>query len=266
MKPLLLGMLLLTMPPVRGLAGASDETPEAILERVVKRAATLASADDGATWLYDKRSTIEELDAQGAVTNRKVKLFEVTVKGGVPDARFTGIEGRNLSEWEIREEDAAIRRRRRLFLGGTENQGPATRGTFVPADLTRRFDVVRLRMESQAGRATHVLSFKPKSPPPAAASMADRVANHLSGTVWIDDEEAELVRVEVKLDERVKLWGGILGVVDEFTYSLKRTRGREGVWRNELADIQLDARGLTKRLRFHVVEQTSRFRKAPESR
>lgn len=242
---------------------AAAPDPGEIVEQAVRRAAKLAAAPAKAVHLYDKRTTIETIDSQGKVTKTKVKLFEVTLRGGVPDARLVGIEGRQLSSRQLREEDEKMRRRRRIFLGQDETSGSAKRGTFVPEDLTQRFAVSYIGVETIGGRATHVVSFAPRSPAPRAATLADKVANEMRGRLWIDVAEHEIARIDVDLRKKVKLWGGILGALDDFSYSLKRRRSGGGVWHNSEADIFLNARGLLKRLRFHVVEKSGNFRKAP---
>ena len=247
--------------PVFGVAAVeAAPDPGEIIDRAVRRASALSAASPKAVHVYDKRTTIETLDSRGRVTKTKVKLFEVTLEGGVPDARLTRIEGRRLSERQLRKEDEAMRRRRRIFLGQDEKSGAAKRGTFVPKDMAQRFEVSYIGVERVNGRATHALAFAPKSPEPVAATLADRVANQMHGKLWIDVAENEIARIEVKLRRKVKLWGGILGRLDVFDYTLDRRRSPGGVWHNDEADILLDARGFWKRLRFHVVEKASRFR------
>ncbi len=242
---------------------AAAPDPGEIIEKAVQRASDLASAPSKTVHLYDKRTTVETVDSEGRVTGTKVKLFEVTLKGGVPDARLVAIEGRRLSRKQLREEDEKMRRHRRVFLGQNEKSGAAKRGTFIPEDLARRFDVSYLGVQLVGGRDAHALAFAPRFPAPRARTLADRVANQMHGRLWIDVAEHEIARIDVKLREKVKLWGGLLGALDDFSYSLKRRRSPEGVWHNDEADIFLDARGLLKRLRFHVVEKSSNFRKAP---
>lgn len=246
------------------LAADADPDPAAIIARVVRRASNLADAPLKTVHLYDKRTTIETVNSKGEVTKTKVKLFEVTLTGGVPDARLVAIEGHRLSRKQALDEDETMRRRRRSFLGQDEKSGSAKRGTFVPDDLARRFEVSYVGVETVEGRAAHVLAFAPRSPAPRARTMAEKVANQMCGRLWIDVAEDEIARIDVQLRNRVTLWGGILGVLDDFSYELKRRRSPDGVWFNDEADIVLDARGLLKRLRFHVVEKSGNFRKAPE--
>ncbi len=251
-----------------GMATAADATPDpdpgAIVGQAVRRAAKLAEAPPKAVHLYDKRTIIETIDSDGRVSKTKIKLFEVILRGGVPDARLVGIEGRRLSPRQLREEDEKMRRHRRIFLGQDEKSGSSKRGTFVPEDLARRFDLSYIGVEMVGGRAAHVISFAPRSPAPRATTMADKVANQMHGRLWIDVAEHEIARIDVDLQKKVKLWGGLLGALDDFSYSLKRRRSGEGVWFNGEADIFLDARGLLKRLRFHVIEESDNFRRAPE--
>lgn len=243
-----------------GAIGRPSPDPVKIFSRAVLRAGKLAD-DSSAIYLFDKRTKIDTLDAKGKTTKRKVKLFAVTMTGGVPTERLIGLEGKELSAKEIAKEEEKSSRWRRRFV---KTEGGSKRQSFVPADMARKFDFVFEGTEAIEGRPVHRISFKPKSPPPAAKGFSDRIVNQLLGTLWIDVGEFEIVRIDVKLGERVKLWAGILGALDEFEFKLNRKRDASGVWYNELADISLNARGLFKRLRMRIVEQSSNFRKAPE--
>jgi len=239
--------------------------PSEILELTVKRAHRLAEEAPAEVYLYDKLTTTNSLDAAGDVTARKTQLFEVTLRGGVPDARLVKIEGRDLTPKQIAKEDEKIRRRRRAFLNKDAAKGKPTRNTFVPRGLAKRFELTWIRIENVAERPTHVIDFAPRKPAAKETTFADKVANRLSGTIWIDAADLEIARLDVALSERVKLWGGVIGLLNEFTYSLVRKRSSEGVWHNDFAEIGLDARGLlVKRIRIQVVEQSSHFRNAPE--
>lgn len=240
-----------------------NRDPAEIIRRTVERARQRANDPNEIVHLYDKRTKVESLNAEGAVTKRKIKLYEVTVRGGIPESRLVAIEGRNLTAKQIAKEDEKLKRRKRAFMKADKDGKELSPRTFVPEDMARRYDVVYLREERRHGRATHVLQYKPKATPPSARNLVERVANELSGTLWIDAEDYELAEIDVGLVDRVKLWGGFLGVLDGFTYSLQRQRSPEGIWHNDAAEAYINARGLFKRLRFRMMEKMSNFRRAP---
>lgn len=233
--------------------------PRKIFSRVVQRARAVADGTNSPVYLFDKRTTIDTFDSKGKLTKRKVKLFLVTMTGGVPEEKLIALEGKQLSAKEIAKEQEKSSVWRRKFVKPRDN---STRSSFVPADLAKKFDLTYLRSETINTRNTHVIAFTPKPNGPKAKGFSDRIINQLAGRLWIDTKDSEITRVEVKLGEKVNLWGGILGALYKFEFKLDRKRNPDGVWYNHLSDISLDARGLFKRLRMNINEQSGDLRQA----
>jgi len=250
----LLGMLLRAE-----LVAGDPPDASSLLTKAIQRASTIAT--NSAVYLYDKRTTIDSLDSEGETTKRKVKLFLVTVTDGVPNEKLIAVEGKKLSAKELKQEEEKTKRwGRRLEK---RNKGDSKR-TFVPADLLKKFDVSYVDQQTINGRTTHILVFKPKPSAPKPKTFTDRVLNQMTGRVWIDSVESAVSRLEVSLGKRVTVWGGVLGALNRFELTLVRQRTTEGIWFNQLAEINLDARGLLKRFRMNIKERSSNFRRAAE--
>lgn len=242
--------------------GAVLPNPVDVLNRAIERARKQADDTAGQVYLFDKRTTIDTLDSKGKVTKKKVKLFAVTMTGGVPVERLIALEGKKLSKTEIAKEEEKSSRWRQKFA---EGDGKSKRQSFIPADMAGKYDLAFVRVENIGNRHTWVLSFAPKTPALAAKTFADRIVNRLSGLIWIDSQDSEIARISVKLDKKLNLWAGLLGALYSFDFKLDRKRSSAGIWYNDFADIRFDARGLLKRLRMKVVEQSSNFRPAPKT-
>lgn len=239
---------------------AADHPDAASLfTKVVQRAGKNAS--NSSVYLFDKRTTIDTFNSKGKITKQKIKLFLVTMTGGIPQEKLVGMEGEQLSAGELAKEEEKSKSWSRRFV---KKNDKSTKRTFVPSDLTARFALSYLRQEQFQGRTTHVLAFEPKASAPKPKSFGDRIIKQLSGVLWIDDNESEIAQMEVKLGSKVSFWGGVLGALNRFEMKLNRVRSPEGVWYNQVADINLDARGLLKRLRMRIYEQSSNFRMAAE--
>lgn len=257
------GLLVASILPGTPEIVAADSVPDAteLLQSAIQRARRMAEATNAPVYLYDKRTTIDTLDSKGRVTQQKVKLFEVTMTGGVPRERLIGLEGKRLSARALAQEAEKSDRWRRKF---EKPEGNSNRRSFVPADMAAKFDFRYLKVDRIRDRQTHVIAFTPKSPAPAAKGFGDRIVNQLAGRLWIDVADSQITRLDVKLGEKVNLWGGLLGALNKFGFQLDRRRSDEGVWYNHLCDISLDARGLLKRLRMNIKERSSNFRESPK--
>jgi len=251
----------LTAGDLRPIAGEAENSkhPNKIFSKAVQRARILADNTNAPVYLYDRRTTIDTFDAKGKLTKRKVKLFLVTMTGGVPEEKLIALEGKQLSAKALAKEQEKSSVWRRKFVNRDDN---STRSSFVPADLAKKFNLTYLRSERIHQRNTHVIAFAPKSEGPKAKGFADRIVNQLTGRLWIDATDSEITRIDVKLGKKVNLWGGILGALYKFEFNLDRKRSESGVWYNHLSDISLDARGLFKRLRMNINEQSGKLRRA----
>lgn len=236
--------------------GAKDDgsrDARELLQAAINRARVLADATNAPIYRYDKRTTIQSLNSKGEVTKTKVKLFDVTMTGGIPRERLVGVEGRKLSKRGLAAEEKKSNRWRK----GMDRKKKGR--SFVPGDLLDKFDFSLVRTESVRGRTTHLISFQPTQPPAAAKNFRDRIIHAMSGRIWIDSSEPEIVSLDVKLGRKVKLWAGLLAVLDQFEIRLDRKRSDLGVWYNDFADIKLNARSFLTRMRLRIREQSSNF-------
>jgi len=86
--------------------------------------------------------------------------------------------------------------------------------------------------------------------------------NRLSGTLWVDEEEAEVLRVEVGLTEDLWLgWFGMVGSLKRFDFKLQRQRLPDGVWVNQDTTLELSGRKVFTSLRHRTLEEFYDFRK-----
>jgi hypothetical protein len=72
--------------------------------------------------------------------------------------------------------------------------------------------------------------------------------------LWIDEEEAEIALIELHMSEPVKFWGGIIGQLDRFDFTMQRRRSDLGVWFNHLTDGVIHFRKLFSTTRFRIAE------------
>jgi len=91
------------------------------------------------------------------------------------------------------------------------------------------------------------------------------VVNKVAGTVWVDEEEAEISRLHIRMSEPVKFWGGILGQLDKFDYVLNRARSPLGPWFNGSSTALVQIRKLLSTTRYRVTEETGGFSRASTS-
>ena len=212
--------------PGFGLVMGSDLPPvEQVLNELIARTQAPHIVESPSSYLCTKQTITEEFDTAGNLTSRKVKIGESESKHGAAEA----------NKW------------------GSKN------GISLDADLIRRYQFTLVQREMLNGRSTFVLSFVPKTRPPPIRHFQDRLLNRAMGTIWVDEQEHELVKANICLAEPVSF--GILGAVDAINFGLERERADGGDWLTRCVDTAIRARKFFKPIQTRKHEEWRDFRR-----
>jgi hypothetical protein len=130
---------------------------------------------------------------------------------------------------------------------------------WIKPELLARFNFDVVSNEVYANRQTWILEFKPKAGAPDE-TVQDRIYNRIAGRLWIDQEDAEITRIEAHLTEDLSLgWLGVLGSLKTCDLTLERQRMPEGVWVNAKQILLLVGRKLFSTVRYRATEESSGF-------
>jgi len=261
MKRLVIVMLLLAA----GLCGAAEPLPDgnAVIQRLLARAHALAKAEQGPEYTYEKRLLIEELDGRDQPAKSEERLYQVHWVGGLPLERLVGIQGRKLTEAELRKEAQREERLRQKFAGVDVKKKVAQKEAWVTSQLLERFQFQVQERIIMHERPTLVVSFRPKTGKFPSKTVADKLLNQLAGTVWVDEAEADAAKFSVTLLEPVSFgWFGILGAVNRCELMSERERMPAGVWLATRQSLLVKGRFSFSSFRFRVTENSSGFQPA----
>lgn len=236
--------------------GQPMPTAKEILKRVEARM-ELISADATNRYHYTRTNLLEELDSDGKIKKRVEKTYLVLLKNGLPEARVIAINGRALPESEQRRQTSDERRLQRA-LTQEKNVDSSKPKAWLNEDITERFRFVVTGRTNVAARKLVMLTFSPRPDAPAK-TMVDRVINKISGALWVDEEEAEIALLNIRLDESMKFLGGVLGKLDRFDFTMRRQRSPLGVWFNQAKSGFIQLRKLWSTSRFRFMEEAYSF-------
>jgi hypothetical protein len=237
-------------------AGAG-ELPKAddVLKRVQARMELVCADSPTNRFHFYRTNVTEELDSSGKLKKRTVKIYEALQAQGLPHSRLLVVDGRHLTpaeqQWRIAEEQ-------QLQKTLTQDKAPdySKPKPWLTDDILERFDFKVTGRTNRMRRMLVIMEFKPKPNAPNR-NMADRIVNKISGALWIDELESEIVRLDLHMSEPVKFWGGILGQLDRFDWTLLRRRSLQGIWFNEASDGTVQIRKFFTSTRFKISEQAS---------
>ena len=241
---------------------ATQPSVQEIIQKALARAQKAEAASGQHDYTYSKMSVIEELDSTGKIKERKEKVYQVFFQGGSTHAKLLAVNGHAPAQADLKKQSENEMNLRQL-LGQPKSGTGDNRESFLTLELVVRFDFQLVTQETLNGRTAFQISFEPKNPPMPARRIVDRFLDRISGTIWIDAEEFEVARADIRLRSEVDLLGGVVGCLKKLAYTMVRTRVAEGIWLNSFSSADVEGRKLLDSLRIKTKSQSSNFRPLP---
>jgi hypothetical protein len=229
--------------------------PKEVLRRLKERMEKVTA--DTNRYQYTRTNVLELLDSKGKVEERSEKTYLVTLKQGLPRARLIVEDGRVLPESEQKVKTAEEQRLQKT-IAQDKNPDYKKPKVWINDDLLGRFIFAVIGRTNVDGRSMFILTYTPKADAPAP-KMIDKIINKISGVIWVDEEDSEIARLDIHMNNSVKFWGGILGQLDRFDLMLVRKRSDFGIWFNQLTSGLVDMRTLFSTKRMRIREEAFAF-------
>jgi len=121
------------------------------------------------------------------------------------------IQGRQLRPEELKKEDEREQRFRQKITSLDFKHMASKKETWLTPALMDKFQFKVHEKLACQGRKTLALVFQPKADKLPAKTIQDKVINCLTGTVWVDEEDSEMVQCSVHLSEPVYV--GLFGII-----------------------------------------------------
>jgi hypothetical protein len=199
---------------------------DSVLSNVLARAQLTLDQRQKDGWAHEKLTVIEQLDGKGKPRSRTEKLYHVTYRGDSPSNQLVKLNGADPS-------------------AARAKPNPKRNQDFrLKEDLIKHYTFTVEAREELNHRPTLRLKFVPAADDLPVNQLQDRILNKLQGTVWIDETDSEVAKLDVSLVEKVNVLGGILGNLEHLDLSLTRVRMARGVWFNAHSVMQLAGRKL----------------------
>lgn len=227
---------LLTAAAARADAAADTNAPlpavDAVLRRVIERVNREPENDKTflGRYAFIRTKRTDTLDSKGKLQKREereinhippvvvpprhMEEFTGTARPGGPDKNVAEGRGRALEKRDFQ----------------------------LNEELLRRFEFTLAGREIREGRATLVLDFTPRPGRLPEKSFKDKFINKAAGRVWVDEAEAVLAQVVVRLTSGVSVVGGLVGNVRQCEYRFTRRRTPDGCWFTQTVDWRLEGR------------------------
>jgi hypothetical protein len=220
-------------------------------------------------YLYHSVEAVQELDAHGAVRKTETNQYDVFWVNGVPVRRLLKKNGKDLSEAEKKQEDERIdkesaKARERREKANAQGKETDSRGEDV-VTVSRLLELGRFSNAHRVqwhGRDTIVVDYA-GDPKAKTRNSFENVIRDLVGTIWVDEQDHAIARLEGHFVNNFKLGGGLLVNIQKgMTFSMDQLRINDEVWLPAHIEGHGSARAL---LFFHfngeMVVENSNYRK-----
>ena len=212
-----------------------------------QRAAEAAEKD----YIYHSVQTGQELDSHGATKKTEVNEYDVLRIDGVPVQKLVKKDGRELTPDEAKKESERIdkdvakakEKREKEDAKGRQSD-PRGNDEVTVSRLLELGSFTNPRRLQLAGRDTIAVDYT-GDPNAKTRNRFEGVFRDLAGTVWIDEQDKALVRIEGRFIHPFKVDGGILASVREGTsFTAQSSKINDEVWLPERIEGHGEARML----------------------
>jgi hypothetical protein len=219
---------------------------------------------------FTRRVTERELDDKGQLKKEKVTVYEVypfagygwvhklVSENGVPltPEREAREQKRVAEELEKAEREAPRRtekrereraqrrakRRAKAARSGGKEEGDEDEDDVEISTFLRACEFVSPRRERFRERDVIVFDFRPRAGF-KPSNRGESLVSKLSGVIWVDPTERQVMRLEARLVESFNVGGGLLASVKPGSaFLFEQTRLEEGIWLPRYSQVNASAR------------------------
>jgi hypothetical protein len=204
-------------------------------------------------YIYHSVETEQEVDGHGQVKKTTVTESDHYWVDGVPVRRVVKKNGKPLSPDEIAKEDKRIneiaakaREKREKADGEGKETDPRGDDEITVSRFLALGAFTSARRVQLSGRDTIAVDFS-GDPKAKTKNRAEDAIRDMVGTIWIDEQDHRLVRVEGHFVNAFKIAGGLVANIQKDTrFSMQQTKINDEAW----LPSSIDARGAARFLLF----------------
>ena len=241
----------------------AEDDGRAIILKALDRANWNEGQDAASRYRAFMTKHIRRFDGSGDVAEDDQGDYEVMPIHGVPFERRLTVGDRPLSDeergWENDREREFRKMLRRSWERGKADDDDEEDGLVFDEELISRYTFTLESEEQYRTRPSYRVSFEPRSDRLPVRRRIDYALNKARGTVWIDQKTYEAARVEFELIDKVRLWWGMFGTINQARGSFDRRPVLGDTWAQIQFETYTDVRVVFKRTRRSEFRQWREF-------
>jgi hypothetical protein len=194
-------------------------------------------------YTYRERTRTEDLDGSGKVKKTETEELEVFYVNGHPIRRQVRKDGKDLSPDEMKREQNRVNKE----VEGAMKKPPGVPLHGDAISVQRLLEIIAIRNPrrmSYKDRSTVVFDFV-GDPHSKTHGITEDISKKLSGTVWIDEKDRQVTRMDARIDDTFRLGGGLVASVQKgSSFTFEQSLVNHELWLPTGADIHITARML----------------------
>jgi hypothetical protein len=214
-------------------------------------------------YTFHETTLTDQLNANGTVNRTDSEEREVFFVHGYRIARLVKKNGKELSEGDRKSEQDRVQhlieKDMKAPAGHAYNRRGENAGVGQILPLMKISNPRRILLN---GRSTLAYDFVGDHHA-KAHGLTENAARKIAGTVWIDETDREVARLETRFDDNFRIGGGFLASIQKGTSLVfEQSRLGEELWMPSVSEIHLAARELLVRgVRQNIHIKDSDFRR-----
>lgn len=212
-------------------------------------------------YTFTDKTTLYMLGKAGSVRSQHTDIYYITP---TPYEVFTlhiSHDGKPISQSNIERQEKEIEHKLTNYeRKAQKNPGARPKDTLLFGDIIAKSQFNPLRWEDVNRTATVVYSFAPKTQPARHGSTDEKIASDMKGTMWVNPEAAEIVRMEFVSVSPLGM--NFLVNVKSFQGFVEQQKMSGEIWLPKRQDFVAQGREIVKGFRIRQVSEFSDYLKA----
>ena len=193
------------------------------------------------TYTFREVQVLHELDKHGAVKKAETREYNVFFVNGHPIQRLVRKDGRALGADEDARETEHIKHKVELAEQTSPGDLLNSRHQVSISRLLAIQQFTNMRRVTMDNRPMIALDFTGDRKA-QTHGIAEDASKHLAGTVWIDDKDRQVRRVQATLDSPFKLELGLVSLSQGSNFTFDQKLVNNEVWLPISASVHIEAR------------------------
>jgi hypothetical protein len=211
-------------------------------------------------YTFHRIVTEDDLDEKGAVIKTTTREREIFFVNGHRIGRLVKKDGMELKGTEEKNEQSRVKKLIEISMKAPPPKRRAGQFSMI-GEILPVMKVSNPRRLDFHGRSTLAYDFT-GDPQAKAKGTNENAAKKMAGTIWFDEADRQVARMEVHFYDNFRIGGGFLASVQKGTmFQIERSPIGEGLWMETSNNQHVSARIVVKNFRQNVHAKDFDFKK-----